>query len=436
MLVLSDSSKHILQILQLLDERRLCLSVSINRKELIVMAGIGLLRQFVGVNRDSKLARESQRLLTTVVDQLERESSAAAAEFSAIANRLTCGDVGNTVQPTTANQEMPAPRRKSRSPQSQLLQSWKHRLSLPGKSPTTITATATTSPSANTDALSRRNTISGAQPPSSSPSSSSHLLRSSSSRTSLHAQSREDASYSSLHSVGLHHHSLPSSAGYDSSRAMSCSALTGSPVPTPAPAAPISMSEWEYVLGDMDRGYANIFNGIYGGRICGVDDGTGPYAALTAEYGRKMAQQQQQPPRGSITGPDTSFPFTAASDETITTAAVGSSDLPDLSPVAWSSSSGGGSGSGSGGSLDVSAGTHNGADLPTPTTHRVLSFSEESSLGSAEETSSSSSYGHYAMLDSYGDGGGGGGAVRLVALEDEFEGFGGLLEGWDRQLAV
>lgn len=209
--------------------------------------------------------------------------------------------------------------------------------------------------------------------------------------------------------------------------------------PPAGAASSVSMSEWEYVLGNMDRGSSNIFNGIYGGRMCGDhydydgggDDTVGPFAALTGEYTRKMQQQQQQQQqreeeqhhhRHSITGVEGSFPFSTATASTATTAVAPSSELPDLSPVAWSSSSSGGGGGGNG---DISTGTH-----------RLLSFSEESSLGSSveEPLTSSSSYGHYALLDPYGDDTGG--AVRLVPLEDEFEGFGCLLEGWDQQLAV
>lgn len=71
------------------------------------------------------------------------------------------------------------------------------------------------------------------------------------------------------------------------------------------------MADWEYVLSDMDRGFSNIFTGIYGGKECGEDHG--PFASITAEYSRKPNE---------------------------TTLSIPPPEMPELSPEPWSASSG------------------------------------------------------------------------------------------------
>jgi hypothetical protein len=278
-LSLSDSSKHIIQILELLDERRLCLSVNVNRKELVFMAGLGLLWQNMGLKRDSKLVKESRKLLTSVVDQLESESPAAAAEFSGIANALVSldGKRGISAKPT-----MSAPLEKPlRFPKKQM-QSWKQRLaggSTP--SPTTVKA----------ESPSRRSTITGGSPP------GAQNLRSPS-RSSI------PSAYSEPIQPQFPGEQYLTTSGleYDQALASTMESVNGG----------ITTADWEYVLSDMDQGYSNIFTGIYGGKECGEDHG--PFASLTAEY-----NQKGEPTPIPVTGPQ--------------------QDVPGLSPETWSTSS-------------------------------------------------------------------------------------------------
>lgn len=353
--------------MQLLDERRLCLSLSINRKELVFVAGLGFLWQTLGLKRDSKLAKESQKLLRAVMQQLEPESAEASAEFDTLANCLVTLDNGRQGSAASSNQsqsqEMAAPsQRPSKSPKKHL-QALKARLtpSASGDQP-------------KQDSASRRNTVSGTTPP-----LAPQSLRSSS-WTSLPPSQSEPVSAPDL----FRGHSsldlasdprLAPSLSYDYTRGMSCS--TSSDVATGA----ITMSDWEYVLGDMDRGYSNIFNGIYGGRECGED--AGPFASITAEYNQKVND------------------------------GVLKNDLHDLSPEAWSASS---------------------AEYLTKqeNAQSVLSYSGES-MGSAEENSLA-----FAdvppgpddmmnLLDPF----------RGIAMpaEDEIDEF-ALVNGWERRLAV
>lgn len=380
-LALSDSTKHIIQIVELLDERRLCLSICINRKELVFFSGLGLLWQMLDVKRDSKLAKESQRMIGTVMQYLHSESSAAANEFGTLSNTLISLDNVRRLSTGKQTQEMVAPAQKPHKSPKKTLQALKSRLmstSIRDSQP----------PTQSSPQSSRRNTISGATPP-------------------LATQSLRSPSWSSLPSSHPDHipdhlpehlplpnylndksHSpldLPTDShlavhmGYEHTRSMSCSA------PSDPSAGAITMADWEYVLSDMDRGYSNIFTGIYGGKECGEDPG--PFATITAEYTSK---------------PNDSSLVNHPQNE-----------MHGLSPEAWSASSG---------------------DFAPPqehTTQSVLSYSSES-MGSTEE-----SLAPYAdvrvchedmnTLDPF--------HTFAMPVKDEADEF-SLIHGWDRRLAV
>ncbi|KAL6708560.1 DNA-binding transcription factor cat8 [Coniothyrium glycines] len=95
-----DACKHIVQIVQLLDERKLSFSFCLNRNEVLVQAGFGLLYQTLNLARDGKLIKDCNRLVCSVMDMLERGNAAGFTEF----RRIGCSLVA---VPRTDN--IPAP---------------------------------------------------------------------------------------------------------------------------------------------------------------------------------------------------------------------------------------------------------------------------------------------------------------------------------------
>lgn len=371
-LAVSDSSKHIIQILQLLDERRLCLSMSINRKELVLMSGLGLLWQVLGLKRESKLAKESHRLLATILEELKPESATAAAEFATVAGLLVSLDSGSGSS-NSKSQEVPAQQR-SRSPKKQQVQSWKHRLSA------TQPTAARHEPSP-----SRRATICGA-----SPTVDQRHIRSSS-QNSLPLSSRPEQIHgaSQYSPAGTYHVTPSSGMDYDShARALSSSG------PADVPAGAITVADWEFVLSDMDRGYSNIFTGIYGGKECGED--TGPFASLTAEYDPKPTAAAPAPVPSTM-------PMSASQP-----------DLQDLSPEAWSATS----------SSDI------------PLKQEMLSYSEESLGGGSEDGGVAyqdlqmppEEQAAASMMDPF--------RSIVIPTEEEIDNYNLVNGGWERRLAV
>ena len=147
------------------------------------------------------------------------------------------------------------------------------------------------------------------------------------------------------------------------------------------------MADWEFVLSDMDRGYSNIFTGIYGGKECGED--TGPFASLTSEYGQKPGQ-----PPVAMPAPQT--------------------DLQGLSPEAWSATS---------------------SDIPPHqelAAQSVLSYSEDSMAGGSDDGVAFQDLQmpaeeHPNMVNPFGS--------IVMPTEEEMDNY-GLASGWDRRLAV
>ncbi|KAL8737405.1 MAG: hypothetical protein Q9181_001712 [Wetmoreana brouardii] len=82
---LASSSKHIIQIIQLLEERRMGFSFCLNKNELLLLAGFSLLFQGLDLNRRGKLMQDSERLVCSVIAILERNAALGAVEFKKVA---------------------------------------------------------------------------------------------------------------------------------------------------------------------------------------------------------------------------------------------------------------------------------------------------------------------------------------------------------------
>lgn len=79
-----DACKHMVQIIGLLDERKLSFSFCLNRNEVLMQAGFGLLSQALYLTREGKLIEESNRLVCSVMAMLERGGAAGYAHFCRI----------------------------------------------------------------------------------------------------------------------------------------------------------------------------------------------------------------------------------------------------------------------------------------------------------------------------------------------------------------
>ena len=88
LVILAQSSKHVVQIIQLLEERRLSFSFCVNKCHVLIMAGFGLLYSNLRSNRGSKLSQDSQRYLRIVCSILDRENIPDHQEFQNIVSAV------------------------------------------------------------------------------------------------------------------------------------------------------------------------------------------------------------------------------------------------------------------------------------------------------------------------------------------------------------
>ncbi|MCJ1250821.1 hypothetical protein MMC30_008049 [Trapelia coarctata] len=82
---LADSSKHIIKIVQLLEERRMNFTFCLNMNELLLLSGFGLLYQGLDLKQEGKLIRDNQRLVCSVIEILERNLAPGATAFKKLA---------------------------------------------------------------------------------------------------------------------------------------------------------------------------------------------------------------------------------------------------------------------------------------------------------------------------------------------------------------
>ncbi|KAI9697745.1 MAG: hypothetical protein M1836_004421 [Candelina mexicana] len=129
---LADSSKHIIQIVQLLEERRMSFSFCFNKHELLVLSGSGMLFQGLDLDSERKLCKVGEKLITWVVDILDRDHADDANDFKEIArSTISCG--GSHSKLTSSKDEVNGgmlapshtPRRRIESSTSQSLASGK-----------------------------------------------------------------------------------------------------------------------------------------------------------------------------------------------------------------------------------------------------------------------------------------------------------------------
>ena len=85
---IADSSKHIIQIMQLLDERNLTFSFCMNKNELLTFCGLSLLYQGLDLKQEGKLMLDNKRLVVVVVHCLNKAQARGAADFTRLAASL------------------------------------------------------------------------------------------------------------------------------------------------------------------------------------------------------------------------------------------------------------------------------------------------------------------------------------------------------------
>lgn len=84
----ATSSKAIIQIVQLLEERRMSFSFCLNKNELLISCGFALLFQGIDLKPKGTLIQDSRRFISLVLRMLERNHSPSAGHFKEVAGAI------------------------------------------------------------------------------------------------------------------------------------------------------------------------------------------------------------------------------------------------------------------------------------------------------------------------------------------------------------
>jgi len=249
------------QILQLLDERKLSFAFCLNKNELLVQAGFGLLFQTLDLDQEGKLIKDCQRLVCSVIEMLERSGATGASEF----RRVGCSMISDKNPPSSISRNnsegsMAAPQETFRATQKQL------------KAIATRFSPSVTKHARHDPKEPRRATLANLSPPFG------------------HQNNQSSASISSIRSEPLSARSEPTvsplthrpSITTHTKTCKSSSSLRQNPnidylsfgpdlssyqfAINSSGEAETSSTDWERFLSSIDNGQANIYDTIYGGQ--------------------------------------------------------------------------------------------------------------------------------------------------------------------------
>jgi len=276
---MASSCKSVVQILQLLTERGLSFSFCLNKEELLVLSGFGLLYQGLDLDDGSKVLKDNQKVLAVVISQLDKIKAPAASPFRRIACSFlptsTTLAPPKSATPSRHNSDgsMPAPHTSSIPPA--LKQQFKamtskfsssasrsdhtnnqrrateptitpYRASIPTQSMPNLSPYTANMPAPHSEpSRSPQNTFS--QPPSVSSSRSPLIAQHANKKPSISRP--QNRCLTNLDYLSFSAESTPP---------------PNNPTPTSAPIKP-EHSDWERLLGSLDNGQTNIFDNIYGG---------------------------------------------------------------------------------------------------------------------------------------------------------------------------
>ncbi|KAK3070287.1 DNA-binding transcription factor cat8 [Teratosphaeriaceae sp. CCFEE 6253] len=99
MMTLASSCKSVVQIVQLLEERGMSFAFCLNRDELLVLSGFGLLYQGLDLDSASKILKDNQKTITRIIGVLDSSKAPCAPEFSRVARSFLPTPPPTVVQP-------------------------------------------------------------------------------------------------------------------------------------------------------------------------------------------------------------------------------------------------------------------------------------------------------------------------------------------------
>ncbi|KAG5983544.1 hypothetical protein E4U55_007879 [Claviceps digitariae] len=264
LLSIADSSKRIIQITQLLEDRNMSFSFCLNKYDLLALCGLTLLYQVVELKHDSKLTRDIERLVNVAIKTLNNAKAPGCVDLAQVARKLVIVDEGQC-RPSQQKKSIPSPRQRRPSKdtrekmQNHQQQDHVHHLKLPN-----------VKPGVEVDSLPQHFFDSVESEPSAAwqDSGVSAPGMGIGNQRPCFSRAIPNLDYLSLNNTPCH--TEPSSPA--GSRGIKTSAICTSPSAhmtsgddSASKTAAVSPDEWEALLGSMDGGVNNVYDAIYGG---------------------------------------------------------------------------------------------------------------------------------------------------------------------------
>ncbi|OAA57695.1 C6 transcription factor FacB [Cordyceps fumosorosea ARSEF 2679] len=288
---IADSSKHIIQISELLEERNLSFSFCLNKGDLLTISALALLYQVVDLKAESKLAQENQRLVNSVVSTVDRLRSPGCVDLRRIAGTLVTVEGASLPSPASSlssprrdstsilpTAEQPRRRKSSGDKKQKQLQP-QHVPTLQDKS-RRLTMPVLASPDPELELARSRGSFDSVQSDRFAR-TEDYMCMSQLPTGSQHANppllaTRPNLDYLSLHTTpdnGSRSQSPPSAKALppqpqlplDHQAQVHLANMMSNTQFSSKAVAGVSNNEWEALLGSMDSGLDNVYNAIYGG---------------------------------------------------------------------------------------------------------------------------------------------------------------------------
>lgn len=290
---IGEASKHIVQIVQLLEERNMTFSFCLNKTDTLVICGMTLLYQTLDLKQDSKLSKDSQKFVNAVIQLLVKAQAPGSLDFKRIAGMIIAVDDGGSptqsrASPPTAStghtqRRSPSTSSHARSATPQDAKPSLGRLAGASASETDLLQQQAklrrmTMPSAaagRPEVLRPQSRRSIDNPQTQSFNQREHRL--SMSHSPQTSPSQHGLDYLALNPgspaqghmpvsmQGRRQHNLPSHLQQRLSQMHPGAQVDSKPVD-------LSSSQWEALLGSLDGGQSNVYDAIYGGAPLSLND--------------------------------------------------------------------------------------------------------------------------------------------------------------------
>lgn len=272
----ADSSKHAIQIIQLLEERSMSFSFCVNKNEMLTLCGLSILYQGLDLKKESKLLKDGQRLVSAVENYLDAFKAPGAADFRKLVSSLASTETSKTIdreaqnhataqsQSQTGRQVHPSvtPRYPSNLDTELLQQQERMRRATLNSIPMLGLGNQSGSRHKKPDTASRSNSFHSSTPRQSQLPTPSPMSTSTKPRSSSNSDAGPNLNYLVLDSTS-------SADGLRRSRSV-VQQRNNEPQIQQYKTSNLAASDWESLLGSLDSGNSNIFDAVYGASVPGM----------------------------------------------------------------------------------------------------------------------------------------------------------------------